>query len=178
MGFDLFQTERLELVPIAPELAGEMFEGLQHPQLYEFISDSPPPSREWLFERYTRLAAGQSPDGSELWLNWLLRLKRSSRLIGFVQATVHNRRALVAYLIFPCASGFGYIGEAVASMMDTLEREAGVTEFVATVHTENRPSIRVLERLGFTRTSFTKDAEIIARVSTDEFKYVRKARSR
>ncbi len=178
MVFDPLQTERLELLPISPDLAGEMFEGLLHPQLYAYISDSPPASREWLVERYTRLAVGQSPDGSELLLNWLLRLKASSHLIGFVQATVQNRRALVAYLVFPDASGFGYVGEAVASMMDTLEHDAGVTEFVATVHTENQRSIRVLERLGFTRTSFMKDAEIIAGVSTHEFEYVRKARVR
>ncbi len=171
--FDRLHTERLELLPISPDLAPEMFEGLQHPQLYKYIGGSPPPSRDWLFDRYARLAAGRSPDGSELWLNWLLRRKDSSRLIGFVQATVQHRRALVAYLLFPEASGFGYAGEAVTAMIGALERDAGVTELVATVHTKNRRSIRVLERLNFVQTALKKDAEIIAGVSTDEFEYVR-----
>ena len=56
-------------------------------------------------------------------------------------------------------------------MLLSLERDYGVSEFVATVHVENQRSIRLLERLGFTRRSFTKNAEIIRGEPTDEYRY-------
>jgi ribosomal-protein-alanine N-acetyltransferase len=166
------ETERLELIPLAERFADEMYDGLQSPELYEYIADSPPPSPEWLRERYRRLETGRSSDSSELWLNWLVREKTTRRFVGHVQATVKARSALVAYLLFLKAGGAGYAREAVAGMLLSLERDYGVREFVATVHAQNQRSIRLLERLGFTRRSFTKNAEIIRGEPTDEYRYV------
>ncbi len=165
------ETERLELLPLAERLADEMYDGLQSPQLYEYMADSPPPSRAWLRERYRRLETGRSPDSSELWLNWLLRERMTRRFLGHVQATVKDRSASIAYLLFLKAFGAGYASEAVGRMLLSLERDYDVSEFVATVHIENQRSIRLLERLGFTRRSFTKNAEIIRGEPTDEYCY-------
>ncbi|HLY02963.1 MAG TPA: GNAT family protein [Candidatus Cybelea sp.] len=165
------ETERLELIPLAERFADAMYDGLQSPELYEYMADSPPPSRQWLRERYRRLEAGRSSDSSEVWLNWLLREKMTGHFVGHVQATVKDRSALVAYLLFVKACGAGYAREAVARMLLSLERDYGVEEFAATVHVENQRSIRLLERLGFTRRSFTKNAEIIRGGPTDEYRY-------
>jgi RimJ/RimL family protein N-acetyltransferase len=166
------ETERLELIPLAERFADEMYDGLQSPQLYEYIADWPPPSRVWLRERYRRLETGRSADSCELWLNWLLRERITGRFVGHVQATVNGRSALVAYLLFSKACGAGYAHEAVGRMLLSLERDYGVSEFVATVHVENQRSIRLLERLGFTRRSFTKNAEIICGEPTGEYRYI------
>src|ERR1700683_5185924 len=157
-AFVRLETERLELIPLAERFADEMYDGLSSPDIYRYIPDSAPPSREWLRERYRRLATGRSPDSSELWLNWLLREKMTGRFVGHVQATVKGRSASVAYLLFLNDCGVGYAHEAVARMLLSLERDYGVKEFAATVHVGNRRSIRLLERLGFTRRSFTKNA--------------------
>jgi [ribosomal protein S5]-alanine N-acetyltransferase len=165
------ETERLELIPLAERFADEMFDGLQSPGLYQYIADSPPPSREWLSERYRRLESGRSPDSCELWLNWLVREKMTGRFVGHVQATVKDRSASVAYLLFLKDWGVGYAHEAVERMLLSLARDYGVKEFVATVHVGNQRSIRLLERLGFTRQSFTKNAEVIRGEPTDEYQY-------
>jgi ribosomal-protein-alanine N-acetyltransferase len=167
------ETARLELIPLAERFADEMYDGLQSPRLYEYVADSPPPSREWLRERYRRLETGRSPDSSELWLNWLLRERTTGRFVGHVQATAKDRSASIAYLLFLKATGAGYAREAVGRMLLSLECDYGVSEFVATVHVENQRSIRLLEHLGFTRRSFTKNAEIIRGEPTDEYRYTR-----
>jgi RimJ/RimL family protein N-acetyltransferase len=167
------ETARLELIPLAEKFADDMYDGLQSPALYQYIADSAPPSREWLRERYRRLEGGRSPDSSELWLNWLLREKITGRFVGHVQATVKDRSASVAYVLFLNACGVGYANEAVGRMLLSLERDYGVRGFTATVHVGIQRSIRLLERLGFTRQSFTKNAEIIRGEPTDEYRYTR-----
>ncbi len=167
------ETERLELIPLAERFADEMYDGLQSLELYEYIADSPPPNPEWLRERYRRLEAGRSPNSCELWLNWLLRERTTGRFVGHVQATVKDRSASIAYLLFLKAFGAGYAREAVGRMLLSLQSDYGVKEFIATVHVGNQPSIRLLERLGFTRQSFTKNAEIIRGEPTDEYRYAR-----
>jgi RimJ/RimL family protein N-acetyltransferase len=165
------ETDRLELIPLAERFADEMYDGLQSPQLYEYIAGSPPPNREWLRERYRHLETGRSPDSCELWLNWLLRERMTGRFVGHVQATVKSRTTFIAYLLFLQEWGAGYAREAVARMLLSLERDYGVKEFVATVHVGNQRSILLLERLGFTRRSFTKNAEIIRGKPTGEYRY-------
>jgi ribosomal-protein-alanine N-acetyltransferase len=165
------ETARLALIPLAQQFADDMYDGLRSPTLYQYVADVPPPSREWLRERYRRLETRRSPDASELWLNWLLHEKMTGRFVGYVQATVKDRSASVAYLLFSNAGGVGYAHEAVGRMLLGLERDYGTKEFTATVHVGNRRSIRLLERLGFTRRSFTKNAEVIGGEPTDEYRY-------
>jgi aminoglycoside 6'-N-acetyltransferase len=148
-----------------------MYDGLRSPELYQYVADVPPPSREWLRERYRRLETRRSPDSSELWLNWLLREKMTGRFVGYVQATVKDHSASIAYLLFSNAGGVGYAHEAVGGMLRSLQRDYATKEFTATVHVGNQRSIRLLERLGFTRRSFTKNAEDIRGELTDEYRY-------
>ncbi|MGH7728375.1 MAG: GNAT family N-acetyltransferase [Vulcanimicrobiaceae bacterium] len=166
------RTERIDLVPFSGELAEEMYLGLQAPQIYEFIADSAPPSVHWLRRRYERLANTGSPDGAEEWLNWALRVRNSRMFVGYMQATVRERVALVAYVLFPAAWGAGYASEALNEVLRALS-DRGVNEFVATVHTDNARSIRVLERARFTVREFRRNAETIRGISTDEYEFVR-----
>ena len=63
-------------------------------RLYEFTGGEPP-GLDDLHLRYERQAVGHSPDGTETWLNWIVRLRPGGEAIGFVQATVtgQGRRA-------------------------------------------------------------------------------------
>ncbi len=49
-----------------------MFAVLSDPRIYEFIPSRLPASVEALRKRYEIQGLGQSPDGSETWLNWIL----------------------------------------------------------------------------------------------------------
>ena len=171
MILQALRSERLDLIPIDPRLADEMFVGLQAPEIYTYIADLPPANVEWLRERYARLASGKSPDAREAWLNWALRARTSEVLVGYVQATVCAERASIAYVLFPPAWGMGYASEAVAVLIDELKQNS-ITEIFATVDTRNGRSITLLERAHFALRSFKKDAEMIDSLSTDEYEYV------
>ena len=96
-------TPRLCLEPQIAAHADEMFAVLSDPAIYEF-ENAPPASVEWLRQRFTRLETRRSADGSEHWLNWVVRLP-SSGLVGYVQATVSaGGNAAIAYEL---ASRFG-----------------------------------------------------------------------
>jgi RimJ/RimL family protein N-acetyltransferase len=74
------RTARLDLVPLtranAADLAADMVGVLSGP-LYEFTGGAPPTAAE-LAARYAGLAAGGSPDGSEEWWNWIIRVSRDA----------------------------------------------------------------------------------------------------
>jgi len=125
-----------------------MFRVLQDPRIYEHENE-PPASEEWLRERYTKLETRRSGDGSERWLNWVLRLS-SGEAIGYVQATVEpSGRAFVAYVLESRWWGQGLAHEAVRAMMDELRAAYAVNHYVAVFKKRNERSRRLLERLGF-----------------------------
>jgi hypothetical protein len=83
--------------------AEEMFEVLSDPAIYEFENE-PPESLEWLRERYRKLETRRSADGTQHWLNWVIRLP-TSELAGYVQATVHPDGALRSPTSWVASSG-------------------------------------------------------------------------
>jgi [ribosomal protein S5]-alanine N-acetyltransferase len=84
-------TERLELWPLGREHAGDLFSVLSDSSLYQYTRDVPPASLSDLRATYAYLETRRSPDGTELWLNWVLREIASGMTIGYVQATVNSR---------------------------------------------------------------------------------------
>jgi len=139
---------RITLEPQVAAHAAEMFVVLQDPRIYEF-ENAPPPSEPWLCERFAALESRHSPDGSEHWLNWVVRL-HSGEAIGYVQATVEpGGRAFVAYVLASPWWGKGFASEAVRAMTEDLRAHYGARHFVAVFKRRNGRSRRLLERLGF-----------------------------
>jgi len=136
------------LEPQVADHAGEMFMVLSDPAIYEYEND-PPPSVEWLRERFARLESRQSPDGAQQWLNWVIRLP-SSELIGYVQATVHpDGRAAIAYVLNSRYWGRSLARQAVEAMISELADCHRVQALSAVLKRDNFRSARLLERLGF-----------------------------
>ena len=125
-----------------------MFVVLSDPAIYEFENE-PPASVEALASRYRRLEARKSPDGRQIWLNWVIRLA-SGRLAGYVQATVlQSGRAYVAYELASAHWRQGIGSSAVSAVLGELEANYGVTQFVAVLKSRNFRSLALLRRLGF-----------------------------
>lgn len=142
------QTLRLELEPQRAMHAEAMFAVLSDPAIYEY-ENAPPASLEWLRERFTKLESRRSADGSEQWLNWVLR-QHGGGLIGYVQATVRaDGNAFIAYELASAAWGRGLGSEAVAAMCHALTTQYGVHTLLAIFKRANHRSRRLLERLGF-----------------------------
>ena len=148
---------------------------LTDPLLYRHVPQDPPVSQPWLAHRYALLESRLSPEADqEVWLNWVLRRREAGDCIGSVQVTVLADAS--AFLAYELGSAFwrqGLAGEACAAVLQVLRADFGVQRVVAEVDTLNEASIRLLERLGFTRAALKRDADVFKGRSSDEFRYER-----
>ncbi|MEO8506842.1 MAG: GNAT family N-acetyltransferase [Betaproteobacteria bacterium] len=156
---------RLTLEPQTAEHADEMFAILSDPAIYEFENE-PPQSLDWLRTRFTKLETRLSADGTQQWLNWVIRLP-TSELIGYVQATVYaDGRADIAYELASRYWGRGLARQAVEAMNGELAQRYGVQTLTAVLKLRNFRSLRLLERLGFVLA--TPEQHAAAEVEADE----------
>lgn len=159
------ETLRLTLEPQTAAHADEMFAVLSDPAIYEYENE-PPISRDWLRSRFAMLETRQSADGTEQWLNWVIRLPEGT-LIGYVQATVFaDRRAMIAYELGSAWWGRGFAQVSTRAMIAELRAQYQVHALSAILKGGNFRSRRLLERLGFTIATNTE--RDIAQVDADE----------
>ncbi|MEU9043112.1 MULTISPECIES: GNAT family N-acetyltransferase [unclassified Kitasatospora] len=149
-------SERLDLLPIAPEHAEELAAALADPALHAFTGGRPATAEE-MHARCARLAAG-SPDPAEQWGNWVLRLRADGALLGYVQATVRPDEAELAWVVGTPWQRRGLATEATRALLDHLIA-AGVTTAVAHIHPDHHASARVATALGLHPTARTQDGE-------------------
>ncbi len=124
---------------------------LSDPAIYEF-ENAPPASMAWLEQRFTKLESRCSADGSQQWLNWVVRLQ-TGELAGYVQATVITEGLTTfAYIAYEFASRYWRRGLGSASVrvvMDELAANYAVQTFVAELKANNFRSVALLQHLGF-----------------------------
>jgi RimJ/RimL family protein N-acetyltransferase len=157
----LIETERLRLEPLRVDHATELAAVLDDERLHEFIGGRPATAAE-LRSRYARLEAGRSPDGSQGWLNWVVRDRRAGVAVGTVQATLWRNGRLtaeIAWVIAAAHQGRGYAKEAAAAMVAWLGQQ-GVLGFVAHIHPDHAASSGVARHLGLRPTDVIEDGEI------------------
>lgn len=158
------RTERLVLEPLTVAHAEEMAPLLDDPALHAFTGGRPARLGE-LRDRYARQARGRSPDGTERWLNWIVRLERTGEPVGAVQATVTasdhggSSGAELAWVIAAAHQRCGYAREAAAGMARWL-REQGVSVLAANIHPRHEASIQVARALGLAPTGEIVDGEV------------------
>jgi len=111
------------------------------------------------------MVVGRSPDGSQRWLNWVLRRRVDGRAVGTLQATLYEGTpdqqgviAEVAWVVAAPYQGRGYASEAAQTMLTWL-REQDVTTVVAHVHPEHAASRGVARAIGLTETTTVVDGE-------------------
>lgn len=161
-------SQRLCLEPLEPYHAELLFDGLQSNSIYDFIEDVPPRSMESLRDRYMVLARRQSPDETEIWLNWAVWSFVEKFYIGYVQATITiDNSAIIGYVFFPNFWGEGYAREAVKYMINYLVETYQNIDFCAYVDVKNHRSIALLHHLGFVPSAFLQNIES----NQDEFSH-------
>lgn len=143
-------TARLTIEPLLPAHAEELFPLLTPPALHRFTPRRPPASREALRERYRRLSSRRSPEGTERWLNWVMRERASGRAVGLLEATVEGERALIAYTVVVDAQRRGFGREGVTWLLAWLASALRVTRCVATIDVQNEASIALARAAGLT----------------------------
>ena len=163
-------VDSLTLEPQTVKHADEMFVVLGDPAIYEY-ENQPPSSVEWLRTRFEKLESRRSADGTEQWLNWVIRLAGAG-LIGYVQATVRaDGSAAIAYELSSAYWGRGLARRAIDAMLGELVARYRITTFVAVAKQENFRSIRLLKRLGFTPAD--SERHTMSEIEPDEILVVR-----
>lgn len=141
-------ASRCLLEPQTAAHAPEIFAVLSDPAIYEFENE-PPRSLEQLSTRFAKLETRASPDGTEQWLNWVIR-RHDGSLAGYVQATVlPTGVAFVAYELGSRNWRQGIGSSAVRAMMAELCASYGVHTFIAVLKAANFRSEALLRHLGF-----------------------------
>jgi RimJ/RimL family protein N-acetyltransferase len=152
----------LLLEPLDVAHAVEMVEVLASPALYEWTGGEAPTVAD-LEARYRVQSIGESPDGTEGWLNWVVRVAASGGAAGYVQATLtvddDAMVADVAWVVGVAHQGHGLAREAAQAMVSWLEGQ-GVGTVHALIHPENAASGAVAHRLGMSATSTLVDGEV------------------
>ena len=154
-------TERLDLEPLAVAHATELAPLLDDPSLHEFTGGAPLPTAA-LADRYARLAARRSPDGNQMWGNWVIRVRASGAAAGVAQATLPAGGpaagpAEVAWVVARPAQGRGYASEAARSLVALLRNDGWTV--VAHIHPGHLASQRVARAAGLSPTSDVHDGE-------------------
>lgn len=91
--------------------------------------------------------------------------------IGFRARSSAPQQAEIGYRLARLYHGQGYAQEAVSAVLDYAFTVLGVHRITATVDTQNLPSIRLLERLGFRREGHFKQSYWLYDHWTDDFLY-------
>ena len=164
-------SERLRIEPIRSAHAELVFSSLQNPAIYTYLPEDPP-TAEVLQKRYDFWEKGRSPDGEELWLNWVAFLRDSMTPIGTFQATLPRGKAgAFAYVVFPSFWRRGYAREMTACVITHLFEAHRMPSLYAEIDTRNTGSIRLVESLGLTRIATTQGADFFKGASSDEYTY-------
>ncbi|KJY35466.1 acetyltransferase [Streptomyces sp. NRRL S-444] len=159
---DRLTTPRLSLEPLRTEHASEAFPLFDDARLHTWTGGEPS-SLEELRARYARQAAGRSPDGSQGWLNWMLRRTEDGLLVGTVQATLYRTgdggvEASLAWVTGVEHQGKGYAREGALAMAAWL-RTREVSALAASIHPDHAASAGVARALGLTASGTLVDGE-------------------
>lgn len=139
----------LRLEPQVVAHAAELYRVLADPALYVFTDDQAPADEAALTARLRYLESRRSPDGTERWLNWVLRTSEGD-VVGYLQATVRaGRQAEIAYMLGPAYWRRGYATTACGLMLAELRETYGVERVTATLDPQNSASLALLRKLGF-----------------------------
>ena len=150
------------LEPLRVGHADEMVNVLADESIYSFIGGIPP-TLESLRTRYDVQAKGVSPDGSEAWLNWIIRLVDTGQAVGYVQATVTDdggcQVAEIAWVVSTPFQGRRLATNAAIAMCRFLV-DQGVERLMADVHADHAASQGVARAAGLHPTDEVVDGEV------------------
>ena len=157
-----WSTERLDLEPVTVHHAAELAPVLNDTALHEFTGGTPLAPAA-LAARYAQLASRHSPDGSQLWGNWVIRVRDTGAAAGTIQATLPaggpgTGPAEVAWVLGRRYQGHGYAAEAARSLVAALQQAGWAV--MAHIHPRHLASQGVARAAGLSPTSEIQDGEI------------------
>ncbi len=152
----LIETERLTIKPYALEDMNRLVELLMNPEITKTFMVPEFESREQAESLANKLISfSKKEDTSHLEYGIYL----DGKLIGFVNdCGIETDEIEIGYVIHPDYQGNGYATEAARTIIGEL-REMGFKKVTAGYFTENKVSLRVMEKCGMHQTLATDEVE-------------------
>ena len=154
-------TRRLDVVPLTAGDADDLFPLLKDPAIGRFTGETPPADVEAVRAGFANWEARRSPDGAELWLNWVLRRRDDGRAVGYVQATVGDGDTAIAWTVGTAFQRQGFATEAGHALIAWLRDNLGVPLIVGSVHPDNIASQTAARRIGLRPTDRRHEGEVV-----------------
>jgi len=161
---DPLTSARLLLAPLTTDVhvAVEMVAVLSDPSLYLQTGGEPPDLAE-LRSRYARQSRGVSPDGREVWFNWIVRTRSTGDAVGYVQVSLVQETGVadLAWVIGTPFQRRGYATEAARLVVEWLSTRPDVRRVTAHIGRANIASQDVARRLDLKETTRTEGGEVV-----------------
>ena len=154
-------TPRLDLVPWTRQDADDLFPVLKDPAIGRFTGETPPADVEAVRAGFAAWEARRSPGGDELWLNWVVRRRDDTRAVGYVQATVGEGDAAIAWVVGTAYQRQGFATEAGHALISWLRDTLGVPLIVGSIHPDNIASQTAAHRIGLRSTDRQHEGEVV-----------------
>ncbi len=151
-------TEHLLLVPLRASDAEELAGLLEDPLVRDWLGAD---DVSGLRDRFSGWESRLSPDTTELWLNWIVRVGAARRAAAWVQATVRDETATVAYCVLQSERRARVATASLRAIVNWLHEQLGLVSFTADIDGANRASQRVAQSAGFTPTERRAGEEIV-----------------
>ena len=156
------ESERLRLRWLEERDVDALYQIFADPTVTRYWSAPPLPdpaaARALLQEIYDYFKGGSL-------YQWGIALADTDRVVGTVtlaHIAREHRRAEVGFALAASAWGQGYAAEAVARLVEHAFSDLELHRLEANVDPRNEPSLRLLERLGFTREGLLRDRYHVA----------------
>ena len=164
------RTERLDIRVMRPGDAPALTAYRSDPDIARF-QDWPLPYTE---SDAHKMLAGQADLTDLPPTGWVqLAVDREGVMVGdlAVNVTADGHVAEVGYTLAPGHHGHGYATEALGALVDALFASTEVHRIVASLDPGNTPSLRVLERLGFSFEGLARESLLIRGSWVDDLTY-------
>lgn len=141
-------TPRLRIELLQSDHLAELATHLRHPEVYEHIGGVPT-LEDFILDRERALQGPGPESAGECWLNFLVRERSSGRMLGRLEATLHDSIAEVAFLFSPRRWGQGFATEALAWLHAEIRSTHGIADCWATTVVANARCQSLLLRSGY-----------------------------
>ena len=147
------ETERMIMQEITEADTDFIVELRSDPEAYRyFLAPHPLQKQEhicWYRERYLK-------DDNQS--SYIARLKSDNIAVGIFSAKqIDENKTEISYILSPAAHGKGLATEAVLELESLCKKYIDVSAFTAQIHMDNAPSIKFINRLGYTQKEHAGD---------------------
>lgn len=167
MEFPFLETDRLLLREITEKDAADLFLNFSNPEVMKLYGSDPLVNIE---EARGLVHSFHVAFTESKGIRWGIQLKNTDSLIGtvgFHAVSLKHRRAEIGYEVNPTYWGKGFAKEAIGKAVEYGLNEMNLKRIGAIVFLENRPSNKLLHKLGFQKEGILRSYMVQGGVSYD-----------